>query len=70
MKRRILVSYDGSDLSKEALQEARLQAAGVPETEVYVISVVTQAGPNTNMVLARDIEMEIAERPSSRDAKY
>ncbi|MGP4108922.1 universal stress protein [Virgibacillus sp. L01] len=71
MKRRILVAYDGSDLSKEALQEARLQAAGVPETEVHVISVVTQTGPNTNVVMARNIEMEIAEslRPEIQTIK-
>ncbi|MBP1947505.1 universal stress protein [Virgibacillus litoralis] len=71
MKRRILVAYDGSDLSKEALQEAKLQAAGVPETEVHVISVVTQAGPNTNVAMARNIEMEIAEsfRPEMETIK-
>ncbi len=71
MKRRILVAYDGSDLSKEAFQEARLQAAGVPGTEVHVISVVTQTGPNTNIVMARNIEMEIAEslRPEMQTIK-
>lgn len=71
MKRRILVAYDDSDLSKEALQEAKLQATGVPETEVHVILVVTQAGPTTNIVIARNIEMEIAEslRPKMQATK-
>lgn len=61
MKRNILVSYDGSDLSKEALQEAKLQAAGIPETDVHVVSIVTQAGPSTNIALARNIQWEMAE---------
>ncbi|SFE01873.1 Nucleotide-binding universal stress protein, UspA family [Lentibacillus persicus] len=62
MKRKILVAYDGSALSKEALQEARLQAAGVPETEVHVVSVVSQAGPTTNIAIARNIQWELAEQ--------
>ncbi|RYG71245.1 universal stress protein [Lentibacillus lipolyticus] len=61
MKRKILVAYDGSELSREALNEAKLQARGVPETEVYVLSVVTQAGPSANMALARSIEWELAD---------
>lgn len=60
MKRKILVAYDGSDLSQEAIQEAKLQASGVPETEVYVLSVVTQAGPATNVTMARSVEWELA----------
>ncbi|QKY71552.1 universal stress protein [Lentibacillus sp. CBA3610] len=62
MKRKILVAYDGSDLSKEALQEAKFQARGIPETEVYVVSVVTQAGPSTNTAVARSIQWELAEK--------
>ncbi|WP_163971158.1 universal stress protein [Oceanobacillus halotolerans] len=62
MKRKILVAYDGSDLSKEALEEAKLQAKGVPETEVHIVSVVTQAGPTTNIGVALSIELQIAEQ--------
>ncbi|GAA0439895.1 universal stress protein [Lentibacillus halophilus] len=61
MKRRILVAYDGSEFCQESLNEAKLQAMGDPETEVYVISVVTQAAPSTNAAVARNIEMEMAE---------
>ena len=61
MRRRILVAYDGSELSKEALQEAKLQAIGVPETEVHVLAVVTKAGPTMNHVVAHSIQKEIAE---------
>ncbi|GAB4073980.1 universal stress protein [Barrientosiimonas marina] len=62
MKRKILVAYDGSDLSHEALNEAKLQAKGVPETEVYVLAVVTQAGPATNATAASSFEKEIADK--------
>ncbi|WP_164216432.1 universal stress protein [Virgibacillus sp. YIM 98842] len=62
MKRRILVAYDGSEQSKEALQEAKLQAAGVPETEVHILAVVTKAGPSTNHGVALSIQKSIAEK--------
>lgn len=62
MKRRILVAYDGSELSKEALNEAKLQAEGVPETEVHVLAVVTKAGPSTNHGIALSIQKSIAEK--------
>lgn len=61
MKRRILVAYDGSVQSKEALQEAKLQAAGVPDTEVHILAVVTKAGPSTNYGVALSIQKSIAE---------
>lgn len=71
MKRKILVAYDGSVLSKEALQEARLQASGVPKTEVHVISVVSQSGPSTNITIAKNIQWELAEnlRPDMEEIK-
>ncbi|GAB3800490.1 universal stress protein [Virgibacillus kimchii] len=61
MKRRILVAYDGSELSREALEEAKLQAGGVPETEVHILAVVTKAGPSTNHGVALSIQKDIAE---------
>ncbi|GGJ88416.1 universal stress protein UspA [Lentibacillus kapialis] len=61
MKRKILVAYDGSELSEEALQEAKLQAAGIPETEVHVVVVVTQTGPSTNVTVAKNIQYEVAD---------
>ncbi|TRM11773.1 universal stress protein [Lentibacillus cibarius] len=65
MKRKILVAYDGSELSREALNEAKLQARGVPETEVYILSVVTQAGPSANVAVARSMEWELADNLKS-----
>ncbi|TMN22966.1 universal stress protein [Lentibacillus cibarius] len=69
MKRKILVAYDGSELSREALNEAKLQARGVPETEVYILSVVTQAGPSANVAVARSMEWELADnlRPELKE---
>ncbi|HLR63562.1 MAG TPA: universal stress protein [Lentibacillus sp.] len=61
MKRNILVAYDRSNLSEKALQEAKLQAAGVPETEVHVVSIVTMAGPGTNAKISENIQYEMAE---------
>ncbi|HLS09879.1 MAG TPA: universal stress protein [Lentibacillus sp.] len=61
MERKILVAYDGSELSEQALQEAKLQAAGVPETEVYVVAVVTVTGPSTNMIVAKSIQYDVAD---------
>ena len=71
MKRRILVAYDGSEQSKEALQEAKLQAYGVPKTEVHVLAVVTKAGPTTNSGVALSIQKAIAEKlePEIADIK-
>src|SRR5699024_2366226 len=61
MERKILVAYDGSELSEQALQEAKLQAAGVPETEVYVVAVVTVTGPSTHMIVAKSIQYDVAD---------
>jgi|SRR5690625_3932321 nucleotide-binding universal stress UspA family protein len=62
MKRRILVAYDGSEQSKEALQEAKLQAVGAPDTEVHVLAVVTRAGPSTNYGMSLSIQKAIADK--------
>ncbi|WP_330949294.1 universal stress protein [Virgibacillus sp. MG-45] len=59
--KRILVAYDGSNLSKRALEEARLQATENPQVEIHLISVVTHAGPSTNKAIASSIMMELAE---------
>ncbi|MFC3038735.1 universal stress protein [Virgibacillus xinjiangensis] len=61
MSRRILVAYDGSDLSKQAVEEAKQQAAVYGETEAHVICVITPAGPSTNSAISQSIAMEVAE---------
>src|SRR5690625_3503081 len=61
MERKILVAYDGSDLSKKAIQEAELQTAVTPDSEVYILSVVSQTGLMTTYpTMAFDVEREMA----------
>jgi nucleotide-binding universal stress UspA family protein len=62
MTKRILVAYDGSDLSREAVWEAKNQACETPEREIHIVSVVNHAGPATNAAVSRSIEGEIAEK--------
>lgn len=71
MGRKIVVAYDGSDLSKKALAEAKLQAVGKLDAEVHVISIISQAGPSTNITVARGIQEELAEsiRPDLQGIK-
>lgn len=71
MSRKLVVAYDGSDLSKKALKEAKLQAAGKTDSEVHIISIISQAGPSTNKVFARVIQKELAEdlRPELQTVK-
>ncbi|QAS53017.1 universal stress protein [Halobacillus litoralis] len=62
MTKRILVAYDGSDLSKEAVWEARNQACETPKREIHIVSVVKPTGPMTNAVVSRSIGNEMAEK--------
>ncbi|SDJ36287.1 universal stress protein [Salimicrobium halophilum] len=62
MTKKILVAYDGSDLSKQAVQEAKKQACDAPEKEIHVISVVNTTGPVTNATMAEAVGKELAER--------
>ncbi|MBD1221613.1 universal stress protein [Virgibacillus halodenitrificans] len=61
MSRKILVAYDGSPLSRQAIEEAKQQAAIKQGAEVYVIAVARTSGPNTNVVVSRSIGNELAE---------
>ncbi|WP_226581988.1 universal stress protein [Halobacillus litoralis] len=62
MTKRILVAYDGSDLSREAVYEAKNQACESPEREIYILSVVKPTGPATNAAVSRSIGKEMADR--------
>ncbi|AIF42610.1 universal stress protein [Virgibacillus sp. SK37] len=61
MSRKILVAYDGSPLSRQAVEEAKKQTTIEVETEVYVIAVARTSGPNTNVALSRSIGNELAD---------
>ncbi|SFK08447.1 Nucleotide-binding universal stress protein, UspA family [Halobacillus dabanensis] len=62
MTKRILVAYDGSDLSREAVYEARNQACETPKREIHIVSVINPTGPVTNAVVSRSIGNEMAEK--------
>ncbi|MGJ9459783.1 universal stress protein [Oceanobacillus sp. CF4.6] len=71
MTKKVLVAYDGSILSRKALEEAKVQASQLPDTEVHIISVVKPTGPNTNAGISRSIGYELAEdfRPQMEKIK-
>ncbi|MBP1970072.1 nucleotide-binding universal stress UspA family protein [Virgibacillus natechei] len=71
MTKKILVAYDGSELSKKAIHEAKYQSKQEPETEVHVISIIRQTGPNTNTIISRSLANEAAEefRPQMQKVK-
>lgn len=60
--RKILVAYDGSLLSRKAIEEAKYQANQEKETKVYILSIIQSTGPSTNVVLARNMANEVAEK--------
>src|SRR5699024_930360 len=62
MHRRILVAYDGSLLSRHAIQEAKWQAAKDSNPEVHIFSCVRATGPQTNVGVSRSISNELMER--------
>ncbi|GGD02164.1 universal stress protein UspA [Pontibacillus chungwhensis BH030062] len=62
MRKKILVAYDGSAMSKQALQEAKSQAADAPDAEIHVVSVVRTSGPFTNAQMSKSIGNELAEQ--------
>lgn len=62
MTKRILVAYDGSDLSRKAVWEARNQACETSKREIHIVSVVKPTGPATNAVVSRSIGDELAEK--------
>src|SRR5699024_12219916 len=60
--RNILVAYDGSDLSQKSLEEAKIQADGKRDTNLHLVSVVTQIGPASHQGVAQSIQKEVAEK--------
>ncbi|MFC0523041.1 universal stress protein [Pontibacillus salicampi] len=56
---KILVAYDGSTLSKKALQEAMAKARERQDTEVHVVTVINPTGPFTNVAVYKSIEEDL-----------
>lgn len=59
--RKVLVAYDGSLLSRKAIEEAKRQARLEPCTEVHILSMINETGPSTNTLISRSYQKEIVE---------
>lgn len=62
MSKKILVAYDGSELSKKAVLEAKNQACETPEREIHILSVIKPSGPVTNKAVSRSFGDEMKEK--------
>lgn len=62
MRRRILVAYDGSLLSRNAIQEAKWLAKKELDSEVHIVSIVKTTGPKTNVNISRSISNDMVEK--------
>ncbi|MGP4077463.1 universal stress protein [Halobacillus sp. K22] len=62
MTKRILVAYDGSEPSKQALLEAKTHAIETLGREIHVVSVVKPSGPFTNAAVSKSIGDEMAKK--------
>ncbi|MGI8313724.1 universal stress protein [Halobacillus mangrovi] len=60
MTKKILVAYDGSKPSKEAVLEAKNHSVETPEREIHIVSVVKPTGPFTNKAVSKQIGDELA----------
>lgn len=62
MYERILVAYDGSLLSRKAIETAKYQAAQESDSEVHIVTVMDATGPITNINVSRSISNELIEK--------
>ncbi|WP_080875408.1 universal stress protein [Oceanobacillus timonensis] len=57
----ILVAYDGSDLSKKAVEEAKNQTKLAEDAVIHVATVISNGGPTMNAALARSFMNDLAD---------
>lgn len=62
VKRKILVAYDGSELSKAAVEEAKRQSKIMPETEVHIVTVVTPGISTNSSAASGNLSMKDTEK--------
>lgn len=62
MYKRMLVAYDGSLLSRKAIEAAKYHAAQNSDSEVHIISVMNATGPMTNVYVSKSISNELIEK--------
>ncbi|MFD1019576.1 universal stress protein [Thalassobacillus hwangdonensis] len=58
---KLLVAYDGSELSKKAVLEVKNQAVEAEDKEVHIVSVLEPNGPLTQPIISRDLRKEMME---------
>lgn len=61
MGRKLLVAYDGSDLSKKALEEVTIQAGLVDDSVIHIITVVTPGISSNTTAVNGNLSMADAE---------
>lgn len=62
MRRKILIAYDGSLLSRNAIQEGKWLAKKESDSEVHIVSIVKTTGPKTNVNISRSISNDMMEK--------
>lgn len=62
MYKKLLVAYDGSLMSREAIENAKFYAKQKENVQVHIISVLETTAPNTNMSLRKSMITELKER--------
>src|SRR5699024_288530 len=61
MGRKILMSYDGSDLTEKIIEEVKVQTERYNDSEIHILSVVTQVEQASHPVVVLSIEKELDE---------
>src|SRR5690625_7824762 len=59
MYKNILVAYDGSILSRQAIEAAKHQATLHEDAQVHIVSVIEATGPCTNAPISENISNEL-----------
>ncbi|HLS36344.1 MAG TPA: universal stress protein [Bacillota bacterium] len=59
MYKNILVAYDGSILSRQAIEAAKHQATLHEDAQVHIVSVIEATGPYTNVSISQSIINEL-----------
>lgn len=62
MYKKLLVAYDGSFMSREAIENAKFYAKQKENVQVHIISVLETKAPATNMSLSKSMMNELKER--------
>jgi nucleotide-binding universal stress UspA family protein len=62
MKRKILVAYDGSPLSKKAIDEAKVQAKAADHAEIHIVTIVTPGITSNDTAANGNLSSSDAER--------